>query len=462
MTAQNWTSLINFDRVPNGMISGKTGNEVEDIARESMSVFSLDDDNQIADEIYSELERLEKEQESQYPMIDEYITTEMNKHENESIPKSTVFSTKTHVARFKKFLDEKSLSNNIETIPESILADYLRYYYFSLRTKDGRFYSPSSLIGIRAAIHRYLTGSSINRKINILHDEAFRRANGTLKAMVGCWLKNSEKLENKYVAIELSDLEKLKTFFNASTPTILQQQVWFYITYFFGLRGRETLPQLKKNCLSFTIDSDGREYAYLNHNVLSKNVKASLDMKENENVKKCRIYDNTSSDEMCPVSVLKTYLAKIPTENPSLFPLPMKNWNEKNWYCKKRFLGKASFGDMMKNISENAGLSKIYTNHCVRVTVVTQLKSNGWSSEDVCLVTGHKNTTSVNRYFRQRSDFEKRKISETLQIGLSNKVYVTQEIRDNHGVISIKRPTEETVQLNFTGKFDNCIFNIQK
>ena len=386
----------------------------------------------------------------------------MDKLEDESIPKATKFSTNNHVSRFKKFLEEKSLCSNIETLPVEVLADYLRFYYFSLKTKEGRFYSPNSLVEIRAAIHRYLTGSSVNRKINILKDEAFRRANGTLKAMVGCWLKNSERTESGYKAIEPSDMETLNRYFNASTPTRLQQQVWFYITYYFGLRGRETLPQLKKDCISFAIDSDGREYAYLNHNTLSKNVKASLDIKENTDAKKCRIYDNKDKEEACPVKVLRMYLSKLPRENQSLFPLPMKKWSGENWFCSKRFVGKATFGEMMKTISKDAGLSCIYTNHCVRVTVVSQLKSNGWSSEDVCVVTGHKNVASVNRYFKQRNDSEKRKMCETLQIGLSNKVYLTQEMLGDQSTISIKKPTEESVHFNFNGVFNNCVFQIQK
>ena len=46
-------------------------------------------------------------------------------------------------------------------------------------------YSPRSLIGIRAAIHRYLTGPDVDRKLNILQDPEFRRANMTLKVQVG-------------------------------------------------------------------------------------------------------------------------------------------------------------------------------------------------------------------------------------------------------------------------------------
>ena len=44
----------------------------------------------------------------------------------------------------------------------------------------------------------------------------------------------------------------------------------------------------------------------------------------------------------------------------------------------------------MKNISNKAGLSKSYTNHCVRVTVISELVEQGFSSDEIATHTGHK------------------------------------------------------------------------
>ena len=54
----------------------------------------------------------------------------------------------------------------------------------------------------------------------------------------------------------------------------------------------------------------------------------------------------------------------------------------------------------MTKLSEKANLSKKYTNHCVRVTTVTNLKRKGYSDEDIAYVTGHKNVLSIARYNR--------------------------------------------------------------
>ena len=113
-----------------------------------------------------------------------------------NVPNSTAFSTQQWVKKFKAFLEENELSTNIETMPVRFLSQYLRYFYYRLKRKDGVPYAPRSLIGIRAAIHRYLTGPEVKRSINILNDTEFRRANMTLKVQVGAWLRSQGKTKS--------------------------------------------------------------------------------------------------------------------------------------------------------------------------------------------------------------------------------------------------------------------------
>ena len=53
---------------------------------------------------------------------------------------------------------------------------------------------------------------------------------------------------------------------------------------------------------------------------------------------------------------------------------------------------------MLQRISERSGLSRKYTNHCVRATTVTLLKERGIEDRKVCLVTGHKAERSLQHY----------------------------------------------------------------
>ena len=76
-----------------------------------------------------------------------------------------------YATKFKDFLQSKNLSSNIETVPVNILSNYLSYFYFSLRSKKGDMYSPSTLICIGASIQRYLNGPEIDRKLNIINEK---------------------------------------------------------------------------------------------------------------------------------------------------------------------------------------------------------------------------------------------------------------------------------------------------
>jgi len=53
---------------------------------------------------------------------------------------------------------------------------------------------------------------------------------------------------------------------------------------------------------------------------------------------------------------------------------------------------------MMPLLSVRAKLSTRYTNHCVRASVVTDLKDAGFSNHEVCSITGHKRESSLQHY----------------------------------------------------------------
>ena len=58
---------------------------------------------------------------------------------------------------------------------------------------------------------------------------------------------------------------------------------------------------------------------------------------------------------------------------------------------------------MMPNLSVKANLSKRYTNHCLRATVVTTLKDAGFSNHEVCASVqklGRQNQASIENYNR--------------------------------------------------------------
>ena len=64
------------------------------------------------------------------------------------------------------------------------------------------------------------------------------------------------------------------------------------------------------------------------------------------------------------------------------------------WFFKSP-LSHNKLDSMMKMISEAAGLSYSYTNHCLRATSITHMKRCGIEDRKICTVTGHKNVNSL-------------------------------------------------------------------
>ena len=404
-------SLLNLNNIPENEISGLSDEMLEWVTTESGERYITELSKSFQEDL--------KNMEVYYEDVDDEILQVITNTEAAATPTSTKIQTERHVKRFKAFLEENKLSTEIEKVPINILVNYLCFFYYSLKTKDGKPYSASSLICIRAAIQRYLNSPNVDRRINIIDDVQFKRANGILKAMVKKWMNHEGTSNVKYDSIDKDDLVKIKDYFTRDTPDVLQEEAWFSIVYYLALRGREVLRDLPKNALEFLLDASGREYIYINTTYITKNVRVSLSTKDFENLSQARIYDVPECPNRCPVSCLRLYLSKIKPDCNLLFPIPLKKYRDQTfWYCEKRSLGVNSIGSFMKRISEKAKLKKIYTNHCLRVTVVSTLRDSGLQSNDIAAVTGHKNVQSVERYVRRKKDGEKRLYSQMLNTSL--------------------------------------------
>jgi len=368
--------------------------------------------------------------------------------ENEAIPPGTRKQTEYYISKFKSFLKERKLCEDLHRIPPRILNDYLRLFYSQLRTNSGDFYSPSTLVCIRASIHRFLTSPEINRTINILQGDDFKRANGVLRSMVAKYLQSNQPKKREYDAITEMDMSKIRDYFKRSDLKMLQEEVIFSLIYFFGLRGRENLRSLTYGALEIKEDDSGAKYAFLNVPMLSKNVKASLNAKENNDLRQARMYEGTDKNT-CPVEALRLYKYHFPKETKLNTPLFLKV-TKANELSIKSVLGKCTLGDFMKRLSANLRLSKTYTNHCIRVTVVTVMREQSVPNSDIMLITGHKNARSVDRYDRKRRDKDLRELSHKLANDTSASMPSTSKTDDKIYSRPMPNSTECIVNLTET------------
>lgn len=135
---------------------------------------------------------------------------------------------------------------DFENLPETELNAILRRFYAELHSKDGKTYSRSALLGIRAAIQRYLTSGNISRNINIITGESFKPANEVLIGLLRKMKKEGEDKTKSHPPISQYDLAKLYTSgaLSDSNPWALQNKVFFEVCLHFGRRGHEGLRKL--------------------------------------------------------------------------------------------------------------------------------------------------------------------------------------------------------------------------
>lgn len=287
----------------------------------------------------------------------------------------------------------------------------LRKFYVSARKQDGGFYNKATLTSIRSAIDRHLRNEPNNKKFSIISSPEFTEANKALNS----FLKNLSKTGQIRSTIHKPPLSKeaiVKLYeagelveVNSLSPRKLQQTAWFYITLYFGRRGRENQRQLTSSSIKLCkTSSESQEYFELDRQnpgavFSTKNHQGGLDGSDDPSDGK--MFECKGSPR-CPVAVMKKYLSHLNPACQALFqkPLSGSKFNpsvDNVWYCAVP-LGHNALDNMMKNMCIQAHIDPPYTNHSVRSTTVTVLSSMNMSNRHIRAVTGHKSDSSLESY----------------------------------------------------------------
>lgn len=384
--------MINLQRIATGDISGLDSAELDFMSKLSKCAEATIDQWSglpILDlnEVETFLTDL-RDPEVSYRDLDVQELEGIKRLEQSSKSPSTVATTKNHVDRFKKFLREKNLPDDIESMPLRYLDGYLRLWYVSLRANPAlgtKTYAPDTIRGFRASIHRFVKET---RAIDVIGNEVFRLSNETYSCVLrlSCQLRERTSGEQPgFSAITDSDMALLKQYFTRRDPVRLQDEVFFNIVYHFGFRGREWIRDMKLSSLQFSVVNNVRCIDMIQTG-REKTITAE-DRGKCTTSKQIRMF--SIQGQNCPVEAVDLYVSKLPPGTDVLFPKPIKvRPDSAVWYSHKQVLGKNTLFDMMKGISKRAGLQFEYTNHCIRATVVTNLTEAGHSLQEIKYVTG--------------------------------------------------------------------------
>ena len=168
------------------------------------------------------------------------------------------------------------------------LNECLKCFYTSARKKGGTYYKNTSMKSIRAAIDRFLRSPPNNKPFSIISYAVFTEANKILDAFVKDLRKTGRIAGIVHKKAVLKD--QIQGLFesgelgpaNSQNPAQLQRTAWFYLTLFFGRRGRENQRQLNPGMLSLRTTPQGVEYFELNRRqpgslLSTKIIKAALE-----------------------------------------------------------------------------------------------------------------------------------------------------------------------------------------
>ena len=186
---------------------------------------------------------------------------------------STQRATNIYMKQFATFLAAKSLPTvdnlDIDSSLDNILADF----YASVQPQKKDDYSVQTLKCIRSGLNRYFRQ---HRGIDIAKNPMFVRANEMLKAVQVDAKKKGQGVKNSTPPISEIDLERIAEYFchdhiSLPDPRRLQQNIIFYIIYFFCRRGRENLYTMTTSTYKYQVHPDGTEYFIQDKDEMDKN-----------------------------------------------------------------------------------------------------------------------------------------------------------------------------------------------
>ncbi|XP_072033159.1 uncharacterized protein KIAA1958-like [Amphiura filiformis] len=299
------------------------------------------------------------------------------KIESDREEKTTKRATKWGVKVFKDWCQSKELSTDFELLPIDALAELLREFYGAVRQKNGNMYALPTYRGLRSALQRHLNSAPFNRNINIQSNPQFNAANHVYMGVIKRLKRLGLDVSEPHPAISNGDLQKMLSSKKLSKedPRSLQRLVWFYLEFHFCRRGSEGLRELRKDSFIAREDDTGARYYTMAYNEATKNHPGGEESIGGKTKMK-RMYETKT--DTCPVAALDLYLSKLSPESDCLFQRPRDKFKASDdvWYTKQA-VGVNTLGSMLREISKEAGLSRIYTNHSVRATTIRSLNDAG-------------------------------------------------------------------------------------
>ena len=175
----------------------------------------------------------------------------------------------------RKYLNEKNLPVDFESLDDKALDELLSKFYCEVRTSDGELYKKSSMMTLRHGINRHLSNCR-KSPVDIVNDSKFNQSQRMFSA-VSKELKRAGKAKiDHYPPLTDADIEKMYDYLTSDLddPVILQRKVFVDVLLYFCRRGRENLRDIKIMDIAVTRNDENTLYAYMVKDEATKNHQA--------------------------------------------------------------------------------------------------------------------------------------------------------------------------------------------
>ena len=194
-------------------------------------------------------------------------------------------------------MQKRDHPKNIEVLAPDTLDSILQHFFAEINKKDGKDYDPSFLAAMQSSIARYLHESNYEYSIlntrfkaPLLRKGLGKKTNKT----------NSLTRQEEDILWECGQL-------GDKTPKNIIATLWWQVTQYFRLQGRQEDHSMRVEDFSFRKDETGASYIVYAEG-LTKTRQSGLHKKSRLQLPK--MFETQS--ERCPVKLFQKYLSKCP------------------------------------------------------------------------------------------------------------------------------------------------------
>ena len=329
----------------------------------------------------------------------EVSTDDIEELRSLAVNKNTSRSTKQWMNVLNYWCTSRRIQNvNIETMAPQDLDELLGKFYAEIKKQDGEDYEPESLKIMQCALDRYLKENGY--EISIVRDREFRKSQEILNAKA-ISLRQQGKGKRPHKAQPMTPVEERALWekgqlgdFNAR---VLTNTNFKNLTEQLGLRGRQEHYDSYVEDFIIRQQQDAGEIVEFREGP-TRTRSGGLRIRRRSTL---QLMFSTDGGERDPVRLFKLWLSKRPEgmkdNGPLYLSIIHRPKSSEVWYTKVR-MGQNTIGNIVKSMASCLDTNKKLTNHSMRKTLVSKLKTSGQARNVICEITGHSRESSLDDY----------------------------------------------------------------